>query len=368
MKRKVAAVLCAALFAVTAMGCGKEDKKEPETTEQPTVEPTEVTTASDAQTPAEAAPVTDGTLRSALTNEVIEQALYQQKPISVMFNNLQAACPQTGISKAGVIYEAPVEGSITRLMGVIEDWQGLDKIGSVRSARDYYTYWVKEWDSLYVHFGGPKKFIDPAMRTLKVENINGLEASGDAYYRTSDRVAPHNAYAKGSGLAAAAQAKGYSLTYEKGAPETHFTFAPDDAPNMLENGVTANHVEMGGYNVNHGMFDYNAEDGLYYRSQYGAAQIDDLDGKQLTCKNIIIINLDGKVRDKKGRLKFEVVDSGKTGYFITNGKAIPITWDKQVRTSLTKYYDAQGNEIQLNTGKTWICIVMTENQDKTIIK
>ena len=366
MKRKVAAVACVALLAVTAMACGKGNKTEPETTAQPTEEVTETTTPADAQ-PTEVEE-TDTGLRSALTNEVIDEALYKQKPITVMFNNLKAACPQTSISKAGVVYEAPVEGSITRLMGVIEDWQGLDKIGSVRSARDYYTYWAQEWDSFYVHFGGPAKYIDPAMKTLKVENINGLNTGGDAYYRTTDRVAPHNAYAKGSGLATAAEAKGYSLAYESGKPDTHFTFASENAPNMLENGVTANHVEMGGYNLNHGMFDYNAEDGLYYRSQYGAAQIDDLDGKQLTCKNIIIINVDGKVRDSKGRLKFEIVDSGKTGYFITNGKAIPITWDKPDRNSLTKYYDEQGQEIQLNTGKTWICIVMTDYKDKTVIE
>ncbi len=366
MKRKVAAVLCVALFAVTAMACGKGDKTESEATTPSSAEVTEETTLADAQ-PTEEVVTADG-IRSALTNEAIDEAIYKQRPITVMFNNLKAACPQTSISKAGVVYEVPVEGSITRLMGVIEDWQGLDKIGSVRSSRDYYIYWAKEWDSLYVHFGGPAKFINPVLEKLKINNINGLEANGDAYYRTTDRVAPHNAYAKGSGLAAAAGTRGYSLTYEKGAPEVHFTFASDAAPNMLESGVAATHVEMGGYNINHGMFDYNAEDGLYYRSQYGAAQIDDLDGKQLTCKNIIIINVDGKVRDSKGRLKLEVVDSGKTGYFITNGKAIPITWDKVDDTALTKYYDEQGNEIQLNTGKTWICVVLTDNKDKTVIQ
>ncbi|MBO6065390.1 MAG: DUF3048 domain-containing protein, partial [Lachnospiraceae bacterium] len=53
----------------------------------------------------------------------------------VMMNNLLPGTPQSSINKAGVIYELKVEGNITRLLSIIEDWKGLSKIGSVRSAR-----------------------------------------------------------------------------------------------------------------------------------------------------------------------------------------------------------------------------------------
>lgn len=55
-------------------------------------------------------------------------------------------------------------------------------------------------------------------------------------------------------------------------------------------------------------------------------------------------------------LDVETVGSG-TGYYVTNGKAIPVTWEKETQTGATKYYDADGNEITLNQGKTWVCII-----------
>ena len=55
------------------------------------------------------------------------------------------------------------------------------------------------------------------------------------------------------------------------------------------------------------------------------------------------------------------------GYFITNGKAIPIRWTKNSQFEPTKYYDMSGNEISLNTGKTWICEIKETNADNTDI-
>lgn len=70
-----------------------------------------------------------------------------------MLNNLKPACPQAGIANAGVVYEAPVEGGITRLMGVFEDYDNLEKIGSVRSCRDYYIFYASGFDAIYTHYG-----------------------------------------------------------------------------------------------------------------------------------------------------------------------------------------------------------------------
>ena len=80
--------------------------------------------------------VVDGKMQSYLTGEWKDEAVVQRRNMAVMINNLQASLPQYGISAASIIYEAPVEGRITRLMGLFEDYDDLDHIGSVRSARD----------------------------------------------------------------------------------------------------------------------------------------------------------------------------------------------------------------------------------------
>ena len=50
-------------------------------------------------------------------------------------------------------------------------------------------------------------------------------------------------------------------------------------------------------------------------------------------------------------------DTTRDGYYFTNGKAIHVNWKKTADYEPTKYYDDNGNEISLNTGKTMICIV-----------
>ena len=57
------------------------------------------------------------------------------------------------LRRQGVVYEAPVEGGITRLMGIFEDVEGMEKIGAVRSCRTYYPMYAREFDAIYVHYG-----------------------------------------------------------------------------------------------------------------------------------------------------------------------------------------------------------------------
>ena len=66
-----------------------------------------------------------------------------------MMSNDKAALPQYGINHAGVVYEAPVEGSMNRYMALIEDYDDLDRIGSVRSCRPYYTFFAREFEAVY---------------------------------------------------------------------------------------------------------------------------------------------------------------------------------------------------------------------------
>ena len=49
------------------------------------------------------------------------------------------------------------------------------------------------------------------------------------------------------------------------------------------------------------------------------------------------------------------------GYFITGGRMEDITWEKDGEYGVTHYYDASGREIVLNPGKTWICIIPTND-------
>ena len=104
---------------------------------------------------------------------------------------------------------------------------------------------------------------------------------------------------------------------------------------------------------------------MYYRFQYGKEQIDNVDNKQITVKNVILQYCYSEVVDDIGHKVFTIHGSGE-GYYITNGKAVPITWKKNGDYDPTRFYYKNGEEIQMNTGKTWICIV--RKQDVNTVK
>ena len=109
---------------------------------------------------------------------------------------------------------------------------------------------------------------------------------------------------------------------------------------------------------------YNTETGLYERFQNGSAQTDAGDGSQVAVKNILMQVCDWYVADEEaGYLSIDTM-SGGSGYYITNGKAVPVTWSKESQSAPTRYYDADGNEITLNQGKTWVCIIQDTYADR----
>lgn len=324
---------------------------EPETTTEPVTElVTEVSR--------------EGMVRSRLTGEWIARETGTRRPVAVMFNNIIDAVPQSGIERAGVVYEAPVEGALTRLMGIIEDYESLEKIGSVRSCRLYYLYWAKEFDAVYTHFG-QAVYAKPLLDSSDIDNLNGLQLDGSCFYRTSDRVAPHNAYISADGIAKGIAQYGYRTDYEEDF-EAHYVFHTDETTQVeLTDGQTA-HKVVPGYAINKPWFEYNAGDGLYYRFQYGDIQIDELTGNHLAYKNIILQLVD-YYDYGDGYLYITTTGTGK-GKYITNGRAIDITWKKDTDFGVTHYYDMQGNEITLNTGKTWVCIIQDDREENIVLE
>lgn len=312
-------------------------------------------------------PPHEGMVRSMLTNEWVDADVAASRPIAVMIPNEKSAIPHYNISEASILYEANVEGRMTRLMGIFEDWTKLDKIGNIRSLRSYYAYWAFEWDAYIVHVGGPF-FISELMEQPTTENIDMNSPTGsDAFYRTTDRLVPHNTYTSGSLISQAVKRNNYETGHRDLIDDYHFQFAPKANPvvlNSYEDFVTAEYIDMSGcYPLTRCFFEYNESDGLYYRYQHLSGDVDGphtdaATGEQLKFKNIIVQNI--KSEDlglDEGYLALQCHDDTMDGWYFTNGCGIHINWKKTSDYGATRYYDDNGNEIVLNTGKTMICIV-----------
>lgn len=315
-------------------------------------------------------PPEEGMVRSYITNEWVDEEVANTRPIAVMMPTDKIAQPQYGISQASVLYECMEEGGISRQMAIIEDWEGLEKIGNIRSCRLYYACWSTEWDSILVHAGGiftmDAIMADPIMTNISLAGESGVGSpapGSDYFFRSSDKSAPHNAYISSEGIDDAIVSLGYEKEHrsEYYDPD-HFTFAPFSAPTTLEDGETANKIDLANaYPYTKSYLEYNEEDGLYYKFLHNEAQVDAMNDMQLTFKNVIVQityseTLIGKPGDADYQT-FQVNDTTRGGYYFTNGKCIPITWKKTSDFGATKYYDLSGNEIELNTGKTYIAVV-----------
>lgn len=321
-------------------------------------------------------PDENGQIHSYLTGQLTDAEIALQRPVAVMINNIINALPQSGIENASVIYEAPVEGEITRMMAIFDSVDGIDKIGPVRSCRDYYIDWALEFDAIYVHYGQAVYAYD-LLNSDMVNNISGLQyqdsvgelngyAGEDVFFRSSDRVAPHNCYTSGEGILKGIERKGYSMELDNDYTG-HFKFAADGETVTYPEG-TATHIVPHKY-TNYPFFDYDTTTEKYLRSEYpdrsaGAAQIDDTTGDQLAVDNVIIQYCEIQNYDDHGYLNINT-NSGGDAILFTKGTYEHATWVKDSDWGPAKYYDADGNEITINQGKTWVCIVQDTRKDDT---
>ncbi len=357
MRKRNIMLMLAMVVGLALTGCGNKEKEDGQGIGE-TIGQQEAGADEGGEVPPQ-----EGMVRSTLTNEWIDGELANKRPIAVMTPNEISAIPQYGLSYAEVLYECNVEGDMTRLMGIYQDWENLEKIGNVRSARDYYIYWSFEWDAIMCHYGGPF-YIDEVISRDTTDNINGTIASEGVYFRSDDKSAPHNAYISAEGVNKAIEQYEYQKEYRGMADENHFQFA--DGINTLdayEDSEAATYINMSDcYPMTNTYFEYNETDGLYYRFQKLAGgeegpHIDGATGQQLAFKNIIIQDTYYEVRDDQGYLAYQCIDDTRDGWFITEGKAIHITWEKESDYGATRYYDDDGKEIEFNTGKTMILIV-----------
>lgn len=347
----MSAILCTGIFT----GCGKKETNAP-------VSSAAIETSAETET--EPVDLHPGQERSRLTGEWIDEALSQKRPLAVMIGNTKKALPQYGIKNAQVMIEAPVEGGETRLMGIFGDYASAEKIESIRSCRLYYIDWALEFDAFYAHCGQAylaKEMLDSGV----IDDLNALEGKvGNAMYKRDDsRKAPHNLYTDGNLTTQGIQLKGYRTEYEPSFG-SHYNFNTDDTKQItLDQGEDAVVVRPG-YLVNKPWFVYNPDDGLYYRYEYDDKQIDAIDNSQLSCKNIILQVCEWNVADKEvGYLNVNTMSGGK-GYYVTNGKSIPVTWKKDSQSSPTRYFAEDGSEITVNQGNTWVCIIQDTYADK----
>ena len=141
MKRKLLLVMAILSLCVVLAAC---KKKGGDTMSSSSAAPEVTATPEPSQEPY---------LANVLTGEPQGDDYKNQRITAVMVNNIVAARPQRGLSKADILFEIKVEGGITRFMPVFTDYQDIGEVGPVRSGRDQFFRLILPWQALYIHEG-----------------------------------------------------------------------------------------------------------------------------------------------------------------------------------------------------------------------
>lgn len=370
--KKVKALLAVSLAAAMVFGCGSSNDESVtglSVEKLENVEQTPVAAASEASSEVvdEDTPPAEGMVRSYFTNEWVDEEVNKNRPLAVMYPINKEAQPQYGLSNVAVFYEIMEEGSMSRQMGILEDWQDLSQIGNIRSIRDYFVYAALEYDPVIVHYGGPELYVKTILTRKDVDNLNGvggvMGSDYGAFFRIPEgSTSEHTAFTDGAHVSSAIDKAGFSLEHrDEFEGESHFTFTGYSNPNTLSDysdAVDATEINMAGcFPVTKSALKYDPEKEVYLKTLYGAEQKDALTGEQLAFSNVIIQRTYHEVRDDNGYLAYQMHDTTRDGYYITKGKMIHIKWEKTDDYGPTTYYDDNGNEIVLNTGKTMIFVI-----------
>ncbi len=318
-------------------GCG--GKEEEETTTQAPVTTTESTTK---------APV----YRNPLTGqEGYNPALLANRPVLVSVENHSAARPQWGLTSSDIVWEMVAEGGITRMLLMYADSSRLpNKIGPTRSARHYFVDLAEGFDAIFVHFG-----YSPAAKSQianhDVDNVNGL-VDGSYFKRDTSRnvATEHRAYTTKELVAKAIEKKGYRTDIEEDY-KSPFLFN-ETAVKLPDGECTQLTVSFSsGFTYK---LTYNEERKIYLSSLNGKNFVDS-DGTQQNFDNVVCLYANiTSLGDKKGRVTIDFSDGN--GVYASNGTYQNITWKKGKSADMLKLYDAEGNELKLNPGRTYIAI------------
>jgi hypothetical protein len=305
------------------------------------------------------------------------------RPLAVMIENSEEARPQSGLSRADIVYEALAEGWITRLMGVYYCNTPMENISfaPVRSARTYFVDWVSEYDALYNHVGGagrcPDDTVDPRAKALCQINTYGikdLDQFGIGYpdcYRNPDRLdhpvaTEHTMVCFSDNLYKIAEKRewtnvdGRNIPWDKNYKA--WTFKDEPADNDKGTVGKVKLVFAQGYEKYDVVWNYDKATNTYLRENGDTPHLDLETKQQLSVKNVVVqlSKITGPV-DEHGHLLYATIGSGKAIIF-QDGKALVGTWSKKTRIGRTVFFGPNGKEIEFTRGPIWIEVIPSEQQ------
>ncbi len=314
---KLLRTLAAALIAITVVACANAPKK-----------------ASPTQTPAPTP--TPG----------------RPAPALLQVENAPESRPHSGLQNADIVYEYLTEGGITRFTAVYFKPSGSARIGPDRSARMVTLRLVNSYGGALFYSGASDRVLG-MIWNQHIPNFDDRSDGGKYFTRDSSRQAPHNLYTTGDQLAAGVERSGAKVTYQLPARGEPVGQPDAQVPHLSFNQTFAHSVD---YTYDGGSKTYT------YKNETGT-EVDAAGGKQpLRIANVVLVRVPhhgaGYTEDVNGAegIDFDLQGQGKADVY-TRGQHLPATWDLSDPNRPLRLLGADGKDMVLPEGLTWIHLV-----------
>ena len=307
-----------------------------------------------------------------------------RRSVAVVVNNCHAAMPQRGISQADAIYEYQTEGGQTRLLCLFADVNTIPEIGSLRSARILSTDLAAGNNSVFIHFGRNARVPDH-ISAYGIDHIDGNSCSAGVYSSSnyadgyvelpsglffwrdavwkSQRAIEHTAVTDGRHILEAIEYNEINMIDNEN--NMLFNFVPGNSAD-LENGDPCDSINVYFSGTNDdAFFQYDPLTGLYSKSQYGNPQIDETNGTQITFTNVFVLY--ANIQPHGDTTIDAYLEDGGEGWYVSDGRVVPITWSKSGVNDPIVVYNENGQELEVNRGRSYICIVDNDMESLTTI-
>lgn len=294
-----------------------------------------------------------------LTGEISSSSLINSRPIAVMINNHKDSLPQYGIADADIMFEIPVEGGITRMMAIYQNYETVKRVCSVRSSRYYFAELSQGFDAVYLHWGLDMSLAKATLENNNIDHFDGGIVGAPIFGRDPERLKTyskeHTAYLEGENLKSVLdQYHTRTDIKDELKNKTYFNFYSDDEPFISDK--QAQSVRLNFSKSYFSDLKYDETTKKYLKFHSGSAQIDSNTREQLAYTNVLVLNT--SITQPYVNTQLLNVDlSGGTGLYFSEGKLTPISWTKGDVNSPIKLYNVDASELKINKGNTYIGII-----------
>lgn len=320
----------------------------------------------------------DGQIRSPINgiplSELEYEKLSQNIPHAVMIsNNKSARTEQYGLSYADIVYEAQVEGGITRFMAIFWSNQEGYIIKPVRSVRKYFFDWAFEYGNIPVSFTGF------ARTSLFETNAWGAYAEygirvtiWDWPFKWDEECISkhprmHCKRAEVDDLYELFSVKGWTYNSWENFEKDSWDF--DEEIDLAgEPVVNELSYDFMGPNDWSSRWVYNDESGFYEKYDPYNPHIDMVSNTVISASTVIVMKVPRiYTYDSEQRVLYETLGSGDALVF-RDGIRIDAVWTKNDYNKRTEFHVKQSgdnnNYIKMKPGLIWIAVVPSENEIK----